>query len=82
MNLTINGDSQVCSDETLSALVDRLGMKPDRVAVELNREIVPREQWPKTSLRDGDRLEIVHFVGGGSFSASEPASLATRFPTC
>ncbi len=42
-----------------------LGMKPDRVAIELNREIVPRDRWPQTPLRDGDRLEIVHFVGGG-----------------
>jgi thiamine biosynthesis protein ThiS len=41
-------------------------MKPDRVAIELNREIVPRNQWPLTPLHDGDRLEIVHFVGGGS----------------
>jgi sulfur carrier protein len=41
-------------------------MKTDRVAIELNREIVSREQWPQTRLHDGDRLEIVHFVGGGS----------------
>ena len=40
-------------------------MKSDRVAVELNREIVPRDLWAVTSLHDGDRLEIVHFVGGG-----------------
>ena len=40
-------------------------MKGDRVAVELNREIVSRAQWAETSLKDGDRLEIVHFVGGG-----------------
>jgi thiamine biosynthesis protein ThiS len=66
MNLTINGETQASSAETLSALVEALGMKSDRVAVELNREIVPREQWPQTPLRDGDRLEIVHFVGGGS----------------
>jgi thiamine biosynthesis protein ThiS len=68
MNLTINGEIQVSSAETLGALVEGLGMKPDRVAIELNREIVPREQWPQTPLHDGDRLEIVHFVGGGSFS--------------
>jgi thiamine biosynthesis protein ThiS len=43
-------------------------MKPDRVAVELNREIVPRNLWPQTPLKNGDRLEIVHFVGGGSES--------------
>lgn len=68
MNLTINGDTQACSDETLSALVQRLGMKPDRLAIELNRRIVPRDEWSKTQLRDGDRLEIVHFVGGGNSS--------------
>jgi thiamine biosynthesis protein ThiS len=66
MNLTINGESQVFSAETLAALVEQLGMKADRVAIELNREIVSREQWPQTPLHDGDRLEIVHFVGGGS----------------
>jgi sulfur carrier protein len=65
MNLTINGESQACSAETLAALVEVLGMKSDRVAIELNRQIVPRDQWQGTPLHDGDRLEIVHFVGGG-----------------
>ena len=69
MNLTINGEPQASSAETLGALVEHLGMKPDRVAIELNREIVPRDQWPQTPLHDGDRLEIVHFVGGGSESS-------------
>jgi len=76
MNLTINGENRSLSAETLGMLVEQLGMKPDRVAIELNREIVPRDQWPQTSLHDGDRLEIVHFVGGGT------AGLATRFATC
>ena len=40
-------------------------MKADRVAVELNRDIVPRDRWAETALNEGDRLEIVHFVGGG-----------------
>ena len=66
MNLIINGESQVILADTLSALVERLGMKSDRVAIELNREIVPRDQWAETRLADGDRLEIVHFVGGGA----------------
>lgn len=65
MKLTINGEAQLSSAETLAALVEQLGMKADRVAIELNREIVPRERWPQTPLQDGDRLEIVHFVGGG-----------------
>ena len=70
MNLTINGETQTSSAETLAALVASLGMKPDRVAVELNREIVPRDQWQQTPLHEGDRLEIVHFVGGGSEHAN------------
>jgi thiamine biosynthesis protein ThiS len=66
MNLIINGeDRQFDSALTISALLDRLGMKPDRVAVELNRELVPRERWIATPLSDDDKLEIVHFVGGG-----------------
>ncbi len=76
MTLTINGENRVlASAETVAALVEQLGMKSDRVAIELNREIVPREQWAQTPLKDGDRLEIVHFVGGGSCRRSpvEPA---------
>ena len=67
MNLTINGENRILAPaETLGALVEQLGMKSDRVAIELNREIVPREHWSQTPVKDGDRLEIVHFVGGGS----------------
>jgi thiamine biosynthesis protein ThiS len=66
MNLIINGETQAFAGQTLGMLVESLGMKPDRVAIELNREIIPRERWPQTDLHDGDRLEIVHFVGGGS----------------
>lgn len=66
MTLQINGEPrQFAGDLTLAALVEQLGMKADRVAVELNRAIVPRERWAMTGLHDGDRLEIVHFVGGG-----------------
>ena len=67
MNLTINGENRSLAPvESLHALIEQLGMKSDRVAIELNREIVPRDQWAQTPIRDGDRLEIVHFVGGGS----------------
>ena len=67
MQLFINGDERTFDGPlTLSALIEHLGMKGDRVAVELNREIVARAQWAATQLNDGDRLEIVHFVGGGS----------------
>lgn len=66
MKLIINGEErQFGSPLTLAGLVEQLGMKQDRVAVELNREIVARDRWDETGLSDGDRLEIVHFVGGG-----------------
>ena len=66
MKLQINGEARdFISPLSLASLVELLGMKHDRVAVELNRDIVPREQWAETHLSEGDRLEIVHFVGGG-----------------
>jgi sulfur carrier protein len=66
MVLHINGEEKEFPDGlTLPALVAHLGMKPDRVAVELNLSIVQRSQWDTTPLHDGDKLEIVHFVGGG-----------------
>jgi thiamine biosynthesis protein ThiS len=66
MKLTINGDERdFAGPLTLAGLVDKLGMKQDRVAIELNRDIVSRDQWLQISLSEGDRLEIVHFVGGG-----------------
>jgi len=68
MKIHINGEEKAFdspSPLTLAALVEILGMKADRVAVELNREIVARDRWSETLLHEGDRLEIVHFVGGG-----------------
>ena len=73
MFIFINGEErEFAAGLTLGALVEQLGMKADRVAVELNREIVARDRWEATTLADGDRLEIVHFVGGGA-SGSQPA---------
>ena len=75
MNLQIIGEAHAVADAksgfTLAALIESLNMKPDRVAVELNREIVPRDRWPQTPLKEGDRLEIVHFVGGGCSACGE-----------
>jgi thiamine biosynthesis protein ThiS len=66
MTLILNGEArQFPSLTDLAALIAHLGMKADRVAVELNRQIIPRERWPATPLQENDRLEIVHFVGGG-----------------
>lgn len=72
MTLHLNGEPREFPDGlTVASLVETLGMKADRVAVELNLEIVPRANWDKAGLKDGDKLEVVHFVGGG---ADDPGS--------
>ena len=76
MTLHINGQPREFPDGlTVASLVTQLGMKADRVAVELNLEIVPRAKWETTSLHHGDKLEVVHFVGGGSAGWGEAAGL-------
>jgi len=66
ISIHLNGEArQVPEDITLAALVDWLELPADRVAVERNLEIVPRNQWSETMIGEGDRLEVVHFVGGG-----------------
>jgi len=66
MRLIINAEEKDCPDvTTLASLVEHLGLKADRLAVELNLDIVPRTQWATTILHENDRLEVVHFVGGG-----------------
>ncbi|WP_374655319.1 sulfur carrier protein ThiS [Phenylobacterium sp.] len=66
MTLTINGEQRALSGAaTVAALVAQLGLDARKVAVERNLEIVPRSAYGKTALADGDRIEIVHFIGGG-----------------
>jgi thiamine biosynthesis protein ThiS len=69
MNLKINGHARTLElpvDATLDRLVAALDLKGDRIAVEHNGEIVQRTQWAVTPVAEGDRFEIVHFVGGGA----------------
>ena len=66
MRIEVNGEArEVAPDTTVRALLSLLGVGEDPVAVERNREIVPRAQHACTLLSEGDRLEVVHFVGGG-----------------
>jgi sulfur carrier protein len=69
MRFVLNGQPrefpQLGSQAMLHDLIADLGLKGDRVAVEHNGNIVPRAEWGSAVLADGDRLEIVHFVGGG-----------------
>jgi sulfur carrier protein len=68
--LLINGRersfAELSAGAPLSDLIAALELKSDRIAVELNGEIAPKARWPSLTVADGDRLEIVHFVGGGS----------------
>jgi len=70
LTIQLNGQRRTVADlpspSTLTLLIQALGLKPDRIAVELNGEIVSRTTWPQTQVSEGDRLEIVHFVGGGT----------------
>ncbi|MEK7265312.1 MAG: sulfur carrier protein ThiS [Pseudomonadota bacterium] len=66
MELIINGESARYDGlRTVSDLVAALGLEPKKLAVELNRAIVPKSAYGATPLSNGDTLEIVHFVGGG-----------------
>ncbi len=69
LTLVLNGQSRnfvaLSEMSPLEQLVAELGLQGDRVAVEHNGIIVPRTAWPQTVLKAGDRLEVVHFVGGG-----------------
>jgi len=66
MQLTINGEDRSFETPlTIAGLLDHLGLKQDRVAVEYNRTLLQRTEWASTILAEGDSLEIVQFVGGG-----------------
>ena len=66
MRLTVNGEERGFEGvESLAALIDALGLDRRKVAVEHNLAIVPRSAHVATALAEGDRIEIVHFVGGG-----------------
>jgi len=66
MRLEINGERRsVPASATVRELLENLGFKPDRIAVELNRQIIRRQEWDRTALSDMDKIEIVQFVGGG-----------------
>lgn len=66
MRITVNGQHEHIDGEvSLAELLAQRKIEPVRVAVEINETIVPRKSFPETNVRDGDRIEIVTFVGGG-----------------
>jgi thiamine biosynthesis protein ThiS len=73
INIHLNGElREVPEGLNLVALLDWLKLPADRVAVERNLEIVPRSRWGETIIQANDRLEVVHFVGGGKLDLTVP----------
>ena len=74
VTVTINGETRHLEDAiSVAALLTGMGLDPAKIAVERNLEIVPRSQYAATMIGEGDRLEIVHFIGGGN-APMDPAA--------
>lgn len=69
MEIQINGEPREVSQNTILELLESLGIDPQRVAVELNLDILPKTAYSDKAITEGDRIEIVHFVGGGQHGA-------------
>ena len=66
ITVQVNGESRTCSSQTqLPQLLEQLGLNPRLVAVEYNGEILHRQFWSQTQMKEGDKVEIVTIVGGG-----------------
>ncbi len=65
VKILLNGEEREVTATSVTALIAEIGLDGRKIAVERNLEIVPRSLYLGTALSDGDRLEIVHFVGGG-----------------
>lgn len=66
MKITLNGEARSIDDSIkLQALIDQLGYSGKRLAVEINKEIIPKSQHADYIIKDGDNIEIVHAIGGG-----------------
>lgn len=66
MSILLNGEPcPLAADDTLAALVATLDLAGKRFAIEVNEEVVPRSAFPDFRLKEGDRVEVVHAIGGG-----------------
>jgi sulfur carrier protein len=65
MQIIVNGENKIITEMSLTRFLESINIDPRRVAVELNKEIIPKNTFESTILHEGDRIEIVHFVGGG-----------------
>ena len=66
IKVQLNGEPrEIVADRNLTSLLEHFGFPNKLIAVELNNNVIRRAQWPQTIVHDGDRVEVVHFVGGG-----------------
>ena len=65
VQIIVNGESVAIESMAVLHYLESLSIEPQRVAVELNHDVLPKAEYTTTILKEGDRLEIVHFVGGG-----------------
>src|SRR5215472_4625056 len=73
LNVILNGEARaLCQGMTIKAMLEGLGLDPAKIAVERNLEIVPRSTYDQVSVNEGDRFEIVHFIGGGNAPVELP----------
>ncbi|MEK6279611.1 MAG: sulfur carrier protein ThiS [Acidobacteriota bacterium] len=78
LHIHVNGElREVDNDLSLPKLVSLLNLKPEQIAIELNKTVVRRAQWENIRLREADQVEIVHFVGGGSDSYPQITQITT-----
>jgi thiamine biosynthesis protein ThiS len=67
VEIVVNGTPRAAADgSTVASLLEELAIRPERVAVERNQDIVPKERFGDVALAEGDRIEIIQFVGGGA----------------
>src|SRR5437899_1741117 len=79
LQITLNGETRRLDQaQSLRSLLESLGLDPAKIAVERNLEIVPRSSYGQVALADGDRLEIVHFIGGGNAPPTSESITAPR----
>lgn len=66
MTITINGEKkEIQTEVNLSELLDKFSLPSERIAIELNKSVVRKRDWENIIVKDADKIEVVHFVGGG-----------------
>ncbi len=81
MRIQVNGEARITKAEaSVAELLEELDLRGDRVAVELNLEILDRKEFGTRKLQEGDRVEILSFIGGGEHDVEPRRSLCSRRP--